>query len=191
MLTNRNRAMIHMVMLRELGRHDSELNPEIKDPELAKKIGYYYSGQLNWCSEFVSYVMLNAGVPFTGGEFTSSIRDIVPPHEDGTIWSAWMQRSAKRITGWYEDHGLFVDRSHPDWYDIEPKVGDYVFISRASDPNREHSGLVEYVDSKGHLHTIEGNNAGRKVSRYVYPHYKINNSDDGPANGVIGGIGIR
>jgi Bacterial tandem repeat domain 1/CHAP domain len=127
-----------------------------------------------WCSEFVSWVYNQAGAPFTGGGA-----------------GGWLLSNTTKIRNWFSAHATYLDRS-VSWSGVEPQPGDYVFISRVG-TDREHSGIVEYVDVDGALHTIEGNNAGRRVGRYVYPNFRTNTTSNLPANtnGYVAGLGLR
>lgn len=166
------RASIHKTALNQLGYHDKDFEHP----------GRYYAGGYNWCSEFVSWVYWQAGYPFTNGSFTSSVE---VEGDDGS----WMQRSTTRVINWFKENAVYIERDDENWYDFHPQTGDYVFVGR-SGSDRAHSGLVEYVNTRGDLHTIEGNNAGRPVSKYSYPYYKINKTVNGSANGIILGFGI-
>lgn len=140
--------------------------------------GCYFARGSNWCSEFVSWVYLEAGAPFDGGR----------RHD-------WLLVNVEEIIAWFEARRAFVRRTDPAWADFVPAPGDYVWIGRVDergeDTGRMHSGIVEFVDSQGALHTIEGNNAGRPVARFVYPDYAANATDNGPANGIVLGFGHR
>lgn len=166
------RYRILSVALEEIGCHDEDLPFP----------GKYYAAGYNWCSEFVSWVYKQAGCPFTEGGYSQRIVD---PPDDGK----WMQRSSSRCIEWFKANGFYVHREDTLWYSFTPKLGDYVFIGRYGS-DRMHSGLVEYLGCDGTLHTIEGNNAGRAVMKFQYPHYKINSDDNGEANGVILGFGV-
>lgn len=166
------RAKILSTALGELGKHDED----------SPFPGRYYSGGLNWCSEFVSWCYWKAGYPFTEGSFTSSVK---VDGDDGF----WMQRSSQRIIDWFKKNAKYVHRGSDEWYQLKPETGDYVFIGRAGS-DRMHSGIVQFADCAGHLHTIEGNNSGRPVMEFSYPYYKINETDNGLANGIILGFGI-
>lgn len=179
MITARQRYRVWELMCQEIGNHDNTGPDDV--------IGRYFSGNREWCAEFVSWIYFFAGVAFTGGSFTSSVAQLLGDRGDkGT----WMQRSTTRIKDWFTEKGWYVDRSHQDWYQMIPQTGDWVFIGR-SNSDRMHSGLVEYVCPSGTLHTIEGNNGGRPVARYQYPFYKWNTDLDGTANGIVRGIGVR
>lgn len=141
----------------------------------------YLAGGYNWCSEFVSYVYMRAGYPFTDGSFSQRIKI---EGDDGS----WMQRTSTRIVDWFKKNKTYIHRESKGWWDYQPKAGDFLLIGRYGS-DRLHSGIVEF--ESGHtLYTIEGNNSGRKVMRFSYPYYKINDEDNGEANGIILGIGV-
>ena len=169
---NQKRAKILQTALGQLGNHDHQ-NPEP---------GLYYTGGYNWCAEFVSWVYNEAGYPFDKGSFSSRVN----AHNDN---GEWMQRTTERIVKWFKERNQYVHRHGPGWYNLIPKPGDFVFIGRKG-TDRMHSGLVQYLSCSGSLHTIEGNNAGRKVMQFEYPLYQINETDNGLSNGVIMGIGV-
>jgi hypothetical protein len=150
----------------ELGRDDDDCPAP----------GCYFGNGTDWCSEFVSWSYQHAGFGFTGGT------------EGG-----WLLNNTRRIRDWFGTNATYLERSSPDWNAFRPTPGDYVYIGRAGDPGREHSGIVESVDASGDLHTIEGNNAGRRVGRYVYPAFRTNSTSNAPAatNGIVVGFGLR
>ena len=166
------RAEILKSALSEIGNHNDD----------GSEYGRYLSGSYNWCSEFVSYVYKEAGYPFTNGSYSSQIENAPDNGE-------WMQRTTKRIIHWFKEHSIYIGRGSEFWYDFLPRAGDYVFIGRYGS-DRMHSGLVEYTACNGTLNTIEGNNSGRKVMRFQYPHYLINDKDNGSANGIVLGFGV-
>ena len=178
----------------ELSSYDGQavvavaLNELGHDDDLCEEPGCYYAGgddKVNWCSEFVSWVYHKAGYSFTDGSFSRKVREF--SSEDGS----WMHRSTSRIIRWFQKHEKYIDRDSPNWNSVKPQAGDYVFIGRAGNENRRHSGLVEFVDEYGTLHAIEGNNSRRDVARYRYPLFKTNTTDNGSANGIVLGIGLR
>jgi hypothetical protein len=140
--------------------------------------GCYMGFGRNWCSEFVSWVYHEAQVPFDGGKPVD-----------------WLLNDTGKIISWFTAENAYIDRNNPNWLNFIPATGDYIFIGRVGSngalTNRQHSGIVEFIDNQGALHTIEGNNNGRPVDRYVYPNYKTNLTDNGPSNGVVLGFGHR
>ena len=138
--------------------------------------GCYLGNGGEWCSEFVSWCYQHAGFPFTGGG------------EGG-----WFLSNTTRIRDWFRTNSTYLERADSDWRAFQPTPGDYVYIGRAGAPEREHSGIVEFVDDSGGLHTIEGNNAGRRVGRYVYPDFHTNSTSNAPpdTNGIVVGLGLR
>ncbi len=138
--------------------------------------GCYLGNGGEWCSEFVSWCYQHAGFPFTGGS------------EGG-----WFLSNTTRIRDWFRTNSTYLERADSDWRAFQPTPGDYVYIGRAGAPEREHSGIVEFVDDSGGLHTIEGNNAGRRVGRYVYPDFRTNSTSNAPpdTNGIVVGLGLR
>jgi hypothetical protein len=118
-------------------------------------------------------VYKEAGYPFRGGD------------------KGWRLTTTRRVRNWFKANSTYVARGQADWQRFTPTPGDYVYIGRAGDPDRKHSGIVERLDADGDLHTIEGNNWGRPVARYVYPNFRTNSTDNGPANGIVLGMGLR
>ena len=148
----------------QIGKKDSDCSPP----------GCYGGDGDQWCSEFVSWVYKSAGYPFTG--------------PGGSLL-----RSVDKIVKWFSRKSTYISRDHTHWDEFTPTPGDYVYIGRAGDPDRKHSGIVEYVDSDGDLHTIEGNNARRAVARYVYPNFRTNTTNNDPpeTKGIVLGFGLR
>src|SRR5262249_16462857 len=139
--TVRSEAAVQELIVRtavsQLGRYDQDLD--------CPERGCYFGKGKNWCSEFVSWVYRKAGVPFSGG----GQRD-------------WLLNDTRKIIAWFSERQSYVDRRSAYWSTYLPEPGDYVFIGRANPSggltDREHSGIVEFVDASGALHTIEGNN---------------------------------
>jgi hypothetical protein len=146
-------------------------------------IGRYYSGNREWCAEFVSYCYYRANAPFDKGAFTSKIAD--------GLEGGWMQRSSERIRDWFMGEGKYLERGLDTFYEYTPQAGDFALVGRAGSPSRLHAALIHYVSPNGSMYTIEGNNAGRPVAQYEYPMYRVNDTDNGTANGIILGIGVR
>ncbi len=144
-----------------------------KDDEDCPHPGCYGGAGTNWCSEFVSWVYEKAGYPFRPGKT--------------------LLTNTGKIIKWFRRNSTYISRGHPDWDGFIPTPGDYVYIGRAGDPNRKHSGIVERIDSDGTLHTIEGNNRGCAVDRYVYPNFRTNTTSNDPpkTRGIVLGFGLR
>lgn len=140
--------------------------------------GRYGGKGHNWCSEFVSWVYLKAGSPMIDAENPQGL-----------------QNDTGKIIRWFKANGSYLTPEDAGWFSYQPQPGDYVYIGRADSKggltDRKHSGIVEFVSPDGALHTIEGNNHGRPVSRFVYPYFKTNRKENGSANGIILGIGHR
>ncbi|MFC1718694.1 discoidin domain-containing protein [Candidatus Poribacteria bacterium] len=135
--------------------------------------GIYGGKGEQWCSEFVSWVYKEAGYPFKPG------KEILT--------------STRRIIKWFRRKSTYIERRDSDWDDFTPTPGDYVYIGRAGDSDRKHSGIVDYVDSEGTLHTIEGNNRRRPVDKYIYPNFRTNTTNNDPpkTKGIVLGFGLR
>ena len=163
-----NRIHIVEVAISQLGRSDQDARCPAE--------GCYYGYGTNWCSEFVSWVYNQANEPFSSGK----------PID-------WLLNDTVKIRSWFRAQGKFIDRQSSQWKSFSPQPGDYVFIGRANEiggfTSRQHSGIVEYVDELGNLHTIEGNNNHRPVERYVYSSFRINSTENGLANGIVLGFG--
>ena len=147
----------------QMGKKDSDCSPP----------GCYGGDGTNWCSEFVSWVYESAGYPFVPGK--------------------WLLTNTQKIIKWFGKKSTYISRDHTHWDEFTPTPGDYVYIGRAGEPDRKHSGIVENVDSDGSLHTIEGNNRGRAVARYVYPNFRTNTTSNDPpkTKGIVLGLGLR
>jgi hypothetical protein len=145
----------------QIGRNDSDCGGS----------GCYGGNGSAWCSEFVSWVYKKAGYPFSG--------------------STWLLTSTSKITSWFSNNSTYITRSSSDWSKFTPRPGDYVYIGRAGDPKRKHSGIVRSIGSNGTCYTIEGNNSGRDVDTYSYPNWRTNTTNNSPDNGIILGFGLR
>jgi hypothetical protein len=140
---------------------------------------FYYCTDGNWSAEFISCVYAWAGCPIGGG----------------VEGQPWLYRTASDLMHLYIIHGAYFSKNEPDWPAIRPQPGDFALIGRADGrgglTKRRQAALVERVDADGTLHTIEGDNQGRPVARYRYPNFITNMADNGPANGIVLGIGLR
>ena len=104
----------------------SQIGHSDRDPKCP--IHGCYSGYgSNWCSEFVSWVYRQAGIPFTGGTK-------IP----------WLLNDTGKIISWFKANGTYLNRNDPNWKNFKPLPGDYVFIGRARNQgvfsDRAHSG---------------------------------------------------
>ena len=117
-----------------------------------------YGAGLNksWCSEFVSWVYMQAGFPFSEG---AEVRDGHLSH-------------VRQIMNWFMGNSTFLLKGFKDWDHFRPAPGDYVCFGNNEDP-MSHSGIVESIDDNGTLHTIEGN-VHDAVVRRVYQDFKTN-----------------
>lgn len=95
-----------------------------------------------WCADFVSWVLKEAGVPFTGGNEGWNI-----PSVNG------VQQFLQANNEW-----------HPKGQGYEPQPGDIVVYNEGRDPYKSHVNFVLSVDGGGKFTTI-GGNEGNKVSK--------------------------
>src|SRR5579871_2415711 len=93
-----------------------------------------------WCNVFESYVLFHAGFTSLPGETTGKGFAYVPA----------MVGAAKSADIWLP--GYFLG-GHPA---VSPGMG-IVYVWNGVDDGGDHTGLVEYVDVQGNIHTIEGN----------------------------------
>jgi hypothetical protein len=110
-------------------------------PNNDTKYGEWY-GMNNqpWCAMFVSWCAWMAGIS----------TDIVPKFASCTQGFRQMQ-----------EMGIATNDK------ITPKPGDLIFFDWDLSGDKDHVGLVEYVEN-GIVHTIEGNHSN-KVERFHYP----------------------
>ncbi len=104
-------------------------------------LGRYLRPNEAWCSEFVSWVYLTAGMPLTGGR------------------GGWMIKNSKGLRHWFQTNAFFVSREDPFWDLAAPSPGDYI---RYNNDKGGHSGLV-YAVKGPMMRTIEGNVSNRVV----------------------------
>lgn len=115
-------------------------------------------GQM-WCSDFVSWIYQQAGVPFTGGY-------------DG----GWHLTNNFAIRRWFQERELWIDRDHPAWDTFEPQAGDYLRMHTRS--GNGHSGIVRYTTPRGVLYTVEGN-VGNRVRLRRWSRFRERRRIDG------------
>lgn len=109
----------------------------------------------SWCSDFVSWVYMQAERPFSGG---TGVGD-------------WHLRNVKQIMNWFQAHSTFLLKGFTDWDKFTPAPGDYICFGNHDEPI-SHSGIVEYLDDDDTIYTIEGDDA--VVDRRAYPHFRTN-----------------
>lgn len=99
----------------------------------ANRTGTKYTGtNVAWCNAFVSWVFKQAGVP------------------SSNMPQGWCTRSTMPA---FKKAGRFHMRG--DGY--TPQPGDVVYFYFGRHTPVDHVGIVEYMDSSGKMHTIEGN----------------------------------
>lgn len=187
--TNPNALQTYLARVRSEAIVNTAIAEIGTDDDECDSPGCYYGNGGQWCSEFVSWVYWQAGYPFTGGDN-----------------GGWRLDRTSKIISYFSAKNAYVDRSNFFWKRVIDyiKPGDYVFIGRYN-TDRRHSGIVEYVEKRTayeclpdrctiktvyDLHTIEGNNSGAPVDRYVYPDFINNFTDNNPDNGIVKGIGL-
>jgi len=93
----------------------------------------------DWCAGFVSAVMIKSGY----ADYTNILDPGVGKMRDG-----------------FKENNMYEEAKK----DTVPEPGSVIFY-RDSDGSLSHVGIVESVDKKGVVHTIEGNYDGSKVVR--------------------------
>lgn len=91
-----------------------------------------------WCSEFVSWVYLIAGIPFTGGPKNGQ--------------KDWMLASTTRIRSYFQDQKRWIQAGSAEWQTYNPKAGDYIRYNNGTG----HSGIIQRTEGTT-LITVEGN----------------------------------
>ncbi len=108
----------------------------------------------SWCANFVSWVYMTAGVPFTGGES-----------------GGWRLPAVSGLVDWFKANGNWYDNSAGA---TPPKPGDVIAFSYSghgvdSSGSLDHTGIIETVSGTT-LTTIEGNSSN-SVRRNTYTNY--------------------
>jgi len=141
-------------------------------------VGLYHGHLQAWCSEFVCWCYMQAGIPMSGGR-----------HDLGLCWKDWNLENAARVIRYFKKNHLYYEIDELPT-DLVPRPGDYAFITD-TEGKRSHSAIVKQVrleaDGTETLITVEGNNKGREVDIYSYPDWRNNTEGEG----VVGGIGLR
>lgn len=97
------------------------------------KTGTKYTGtNVAWCNAFVSWVFKQCGVP------------------SSNMPQGWCTRNTMPL---FKQYGRF----HMKGDGYTPKPGDVVYFYFGRIAPVDHVGIVEYMDSSGKMHTIEGN----------------------------------
>jgi hypothetical protein len=105
-----------------------------------------------WCADFVSYVLREAGVPFTGGG-------------DG----GWHIPTVQGVQAYFESKNSF----HPARTGYTPKPGDVVVFDEGIGYWPQHVNIVVAVDGKS-ITTIGGNESN-KVRKQIHNDYDATN----------------
>lgn len=116
------------------GVKEDPLRCDAGNPSVAGTCGAevdkYTDGTLEyWCADFVSWVLKEAGTPFTGGSS-----------------GGWRIASVSSVEAWFAKNGTYTNNSPG----VIPKPGD-VYTMGIS-----HTGIVEKVEG-GKIYTISGN----------------------------------
>lgn len=101
-----------------------------------------------WCADFVSWVLKEAGVPFTGGN------------------EGWNIPSVQSVQAYFEKIGTW----HARGSGYTPQPGDVVVYNEGQDPYPQHVNIVIEVNGKG-MTTI-GGNEGNKVSKNTHNSFE-------------------
>jgi hypothetical protein len=109
----------------------------------------------DWCADFVSWVYMKAGQPFSGGEGTS-----------------WKVPAAISIVDYMKAHGTWI----PNGPNANPSPGMIIYFNftdnGATGGSNDHIGIVDHV-SGNTLYDIEGN-AANQVLAVTYPNFRSN-----------------
>jgi hypothetical protein len=145
--------------------------------------GKYHGHDGGWCSEFVSWVYLQAGDPFTGGA-----------SDGGACTEDWAMSTLYRVIAGFGRKEYWqvqtIEVINANWQagpdnPLAPQPGDYVFFSNTTGIDRAHSGLVKEMQGTSLL-TVEGNvsNLVKELTRSNWRTYQDGNT-------VVKGIGYR
>lgn len=102
-----------------------------------------YNGHPNaWCADFVSWVLKQSGIPFTGGA-------------DG----GWHIPAVQGVQAYFQK----ANKWHPKGQGYVPKPGDVVVYNEGQSPYPQHVNIVIEVNGTGF--TTIGGNEGNRVSK--------------------------
>lgn len=175
------------IAVRELGTREQPTGCDDGNTSVEGSCGpidKYTDGHLeNWCADFISWVFLQAGRPFTGGYPYKNPQNAAQ-REAGT----WRQAGTQPMQEWFDadkPDRTFIERSPT----MDVKPGDVYFLTGAkpckkcapdfSEGGIYHVGIVEKVEGTT-LHVISGNTSsgnngnGDVVGRDTIRDYKNN-----------------
>lgn len=136
-LTGNQAADIVGIALTQVGYHDGYSNNT--------KYGVWAGNNgAGWCDIFISWCAAKAGV-------SSSI---IPQKSFGGVESGM---------AWFKNKGQFRYRSSG----YTPKKGDIIFFDWNYNGSPDHVGIVNYVDSNGSVHVIDGNFSDKVNDRVI------------------------
>lgn len=113
----------------------------------------------SWCANFVSWVYMTAGVPFTGG-----------------LSGGWRIPAVPGLVDWFKANGKWYDNSPGT---SAPQPGDVIIFSYSggnadTSGSLDHTGIIETVSGTT-ITTIEGN-ASNSVKQNSYTNYPSSNT---------------
>lgn len=101
--------------------------------------------QENWCADFVSWVLNEAGSPFTGGAS-----------------GGWRIAAVSSVRAWFEEHGEW----NPVGGGYTPRPGDIVVYNEGRGAYPSHVNIVVAVEGDT-VTTIGGNEAATQIKKRV------------------------
>lgn len=99
----------------------------------------------NWCADFASWVLNQAGVPFTGGQS-----------------GGWRIAAVDGVQAWFQQQGKF--RAARAGY--IPKPGDIAIFNQGLSPYPSHVAIV--ISVSGTSMTVIGGNQSNKITQVVH-----------------------
>lgn len=134
---------------------------EIGNSEWNTRVLEYSEGHReNWCADFVSWVYLKSGYPFS-----------TTPTQGRSGWRIPVVYKNSGSTPNLRDYLISNNAYKTKESGYTPGQGDIVIFSREG---RSHTGIIERVDkpankSENWIYTIEGNTNTNNVARRSYP----------------------